>query len=128
MSTTKSTIRPAGAGDLLATIAMYSDGGDEWGSNMGWYFAIAHVLWHRTAEPIPAAWEYRHSDACRELDLDDSYEQAEIMGLFPALTIEYPDEQAITWAAYRDACDTLLYVGTIVSRYDDWLRLAGRNY
>lgn len=121
------TVRPAGASGLLATIAMYHGDSDAWGTNMAWYFAIAHVLWHATAEEIPPAWEYRHSDYCRSLGTDE-HEEAEIMAAFPALAMNHPEDSADTWAAYRDACDSLLYVGTIVSRYDDWCRLAGLNY
>jgi hypothetical protein len=132
--TTKTFRRPPGAADLLNTVRLYDDG-DSWGVNMGWLFAIAHVLTHCTAEEIPPDWGYRDAPACRmrAIDftigaMDDTWdhEEGEIINLWPTLPYAYTD--GTVDHTDRRPEDALLYVGAILARYDTWLRLAGRNY
>jgi hypothetical protein len=133
---TRTAIRPPGAEYLLAEIAM-THGSDPWGTNIGWFFAIAHVLFHCTAEEIPAAWQYRHGDGCALTAYDfarapsdeswDSYEESNIMSLFPGLAYSYTEPVPVG-VDIEYGSDALLYVGTIVERYDAWCRLAGVNY
>lgn len=99
-------------GVLIGTVRDCWDGDDQWGTVMMWWFGIADVLWHRSAEPIPADWGYGHSPVCDEVD-NNQWPDAQIMTMLDSGEID-PDE--------------MLYVGTVLTRYAGWLKLAGQDY
>jgi hypothetical protein len=116
-------VRPTEAGWLIDEIRM-GDFDDPWGTAMEWLFAVCHVLWHHTAEEIPASWEYHHSPVpptwcVPSVERDDSYAESVIMDHWPTLSVENPD---------RGPAEALLYVGRVLDRYAQWCRLAGRDY
>lgn len=87
--------------DLMSEIRMSFGGGDEWGTNIGWLFGIADVL---TFDCGYCPADFRPSP------------------LGPAEEC-YEYEVACTYSF-----GTLKTAYTVLSRYDDWLRLAGKNY
>jgi hypothetical protein len=117
-------VRPVGADWLLSEIVMSNDG-DVWGTAMEWLFAVCHVLWHHTAEEIPAEWDYHHPDVAPEFcapsadGRSDLHAERTIMERWPSLSVDNPD---------RGPAVTLLYVGRVLDRYATWCRLAGRDY
>ena len=136
-------VRPAGARDLIRTIGMYYGDGDPWGTAMGWGFAICHVLWHCTAEPIPTEWGYRDGMGCdltaRDFapgteyhnvngEGDIPHEEAELIALFPWLPYSYDETPEIVEPSHDLAERALLYVGEINHRYCRMLDLAGMSY
>lgn len=88
------------------------DGADQWGHALGWWFAIADVLWHMDPSLIPADWIYRHAPGCTEPDPDD-YPTADVVAMVTAEEVTAAD---------------LVYAGRILDRYTGWLRAAGQDY
>lgn len=86
------------------------DSYDSWGSNMGWFFALADVVTEIDPDAVPAEWEFRQSPFGSDTE---SYEYQEIR--------ELVDNEGVT-------LEVLLHAGKIMSRYDNLLRLAGMNY
>lgn len=96
---------------ILAMVQQGSDG-DSWGEAMGTFFAVADVIWHRTAETIPSEWGYRHSPVCDEVD-DESWPHSEIASMHADGDVS--DEQLVS-------------AGNVLSRYADLLEAAGQSY
>jgi hypothetical protein len=88
------------------------DSTDPWGTGMGWFFGITHVIWHLSAEETPPHWEYRHGIGCTKLDTED-WPTGEIAALYES------DEVTD---------DDLLYVGEVLHRYTAALAAAGKDY
>lgn len=88
--------------DFKATFALYS-GGDNYGTAMGFWFAVAATLWDRGAH-VPQEWEYRPSPMGA---LEGSHEEAEIAHM---------------------SNDALLACGHLLSRYIDMLKRHGAGY
>jgi hypothetical protein len=101
--------------NLRSTITMYFGDEDEYGTTLGWHFAIAELLtlleFHHD---IPAAWQFR---AAPGLDsstwAEDSHENSELWEL---------------WQTGEISADALIYWGNVLSRYADVLRAAGLDY
>lgn len=49
---------PLSANELMQEFRLSYDGGDAWGSTMGWWFAVAGEMNERGLD-IPGAWQYR---------------------------------------------------------------------
>jgi hypothetical protein len=101
--------------NLRGTISVSYGDEDEYGTTVGWHFAIAELLTliERT-DLIPAAWQFRPSpmlswDSWEE----DGYENAELYRL---------------WADGELNVDALTYWGDVLSRYAGILRAAGKDY
>ena len=90
------------------------DTGDPWGSNIAWLFALAEYLTHETTMGVPAAWEFTDSPVHHD---DTWWEEGE-----PDSTIKEMDENGEFEP--QDAWE----FGDVLSRYDNLLRLAGKNY
>lgn len=81
------------------------DGGDAWGSVMGWWFAIADYL-TENFDGVPGSWGFQQSP----FGVDkDAYE-------FEWLTELQPTEEQ------------LIHAGNILERYAAQLKLAGEDY
>lgn len=100
-----------GRAQIMLLLRM-DDSSDPWGTAMGWWFGIADVLWHKSAEEIPSHWEYRHGLGCSGVDMDD-WPTGEIAALH--------ESEAIS-------DDDLLYAGEVLHRYCTWLHAAGHSY
>lgn len=108
--------RTVGVKNLRTEIAMTADDTDVYGWAIGWQFSIADVLAIRDHE-VPAAWEYRPGLMVMNGEEDElaesTYEASILMDML--------DAQEITPGAMR-------YWGTVLARYIDLCRLAGRDY
>ena|ERR1700760_3529556 len=89
------------------------DSYDAWGNAMEFFFAVAHVLWHETAEPIPSAWGYGHSPVCDRITNDDEWTAYDIR-------VMLADEEITE--------DDLLTFGWVLDKYTNAMRAAGMNY
>lgn len=105
---------PASTPGIDALMAEYSLTEDKWDDNLMWFFAVAHVLWHMTAEEIPAKWGYGHGNVddtaywCEE----DSA-TAQIMHLHAAGVV---------------TDDDLINFGHWLHKIDEDFRSRGENY
>src|SRR5688572_4222545 len=88
------------------------DFGDPWGTGMAWCFALAEVLYVEYGE---ISSEFRPSPLMEEGDREsvEGYEAETLFELIDDEDIDQSDIQRV----YQ-----------IVSRYVDWVRLAGRDY
>ena len=101
--------------NLRGTIAMFYGDGDEYGTTVGWHFAIAELLtlleFH---DDIPAAWQFRAAPGLDSATwADDSHENGEL------------------WALGQDGeltAESLTYWGNVLARYATILRAAGNDY
>lgn len=80
-------------------------GDDEWGTTMGWWFAIADYLTDQGAE-IPEEWEFRQSPFGSDTE-----------------TIEYQELVEIE-ASIEDA----LFAGRVFAKYAGYLKSIGADY
>lgn len=87
------------------------DGADPWGSSMGWFFAVAETLWHRSAADIPAEWQFGHGMGCD--GSSDDYPDAVVMEMYDSGQVSDAD---------------LVRFGNVLSRYTDLLRAAELDY
>lgn len=86
------------------------DGGDAWGSTMGWWFAIADVVTEIDPSQVPSEWEFRQSPMGSNTE---AYEYQEIL--------ETMRDDGAT-------LEDLLDAGNILTRYAAQLKLAGMDY
>lgn len=103
---------------LRTEITMTAGDTDVYGWAIGWQFSIADVLAIRDHE-VPPAWEYRPGlivtgGRRNEGQLAESAYEASIL-------MDMLDDQEIT-------PDDMRYWGTVLARYIDLCRLAGRDY
>lgn len=103
--------RTVGYAALMGEIRL-GDFGDPWGTAMAWLFALASVVYVETGECLP---EYQPSpmlDTREDLEEDD----------YPtSITLDLYDDANVTLDDMRD-------VFTVMSRYADWCKLAGKDY
>lgn len=92
---------------IMDAVRLYDDPADPWGSNIAWLFALADYMYVMNSEIMPG---YRPSP----IDIDLSDCSSELSELFE-INEDFED-------------DDVRRVYAILSRRDDWLRLAGRNY
>ncbi len=71
---------PISVNETLIDLFDSTEDGDEWGDCMGWFFAVAHVLYH--LDEVPVEWDYNHG-LCLDYDPTDSkdYDEAELQYL-----------------------------------------------
>lgn len=93
-------------------VRLTSDEGDVYGWAMGWWFAIADVL-YVYGENIPAEWKYSPGVSARTGDVPDSYEAQLLSDLLAGCDI---------------TADDMRYWGMVLLRYVDVCSLAGRSY
>lgn len=89
--------------------------GDEpWGDTMSMWFGIAETL-YRNYEDIPAHWQFRPSPMIvqGEPSDDDSWPESEIESLYQSGAVDG---------------DELRHAGNVLTRYANWLKLAGLDY
>lgn len=98
------------------------DGGDPWGSTLAWWFAVGEILYHSGPSLVPASWKFRDAPAHEGMDRhayldfsadDESYQDIEIGALMDAGTV---------------TCADLLAFGTVLTRYANLLKMAGKDY
>jgi hypothetical protein len=87
------------------------DGGDSWGSTLDWWFAVAENLYHAGGD-VPAEWQFRAAPGNDGVDLGN-YSDATIKG--------YLDLGTVT-------TDDLVAFGTVLTRYANLLKMAGKDY
>ena len=93
--------------DLISEIKMAHDPGDAWGSAMGAFFDLAAELWIRDDAMIPDEWRYSPGAMGGDPREEDSF----FFHVFAA----------------ADTAD-LERLGSVLHRYTDMLRTAGRDY
>jgi hypothetical protein len=86
------------------------DGGDPWGSVMGWWFAIADVITEIDASQVPSEWEFHQSPFGANTE---AFEYSEIL--------ETMRDDGVT-------LDDILHAGKVLTRYASQLKLAGKDY
>ena len=88
---------------------------DAWGWAMSHHFAIAELMYVEDIQ-IPQEWEF-HASPCIQ------------RGELEPWTEEHPDCDWINeWLAGHIDANDLLYVGSILHRYEKVLEKAGRSY
>jgi len=90
--------------EAFAEFRLSFDGGDKWGSTMGWWFAVADALTEKEPGMVPDSWEFRQSP-------------------FGPDTEQYEYEIAAQWSP-----ETLRRMGNALSRYARCLKAAGLDY
>lgn len=101
-------LESAGYDNIMDEVRTFHDPHDPWGSNIAWLFALADYMWLINGKVMPG---YRPSPLA---SLEDCSSELETL-------MDIRDE-----CPWEDADVERVY--TILSRYDDWLRLAGKNY
>lgn len=104
----------AGYRDLMSEVRM-SFSGDPWGTVSGWLIGIATVVYVLTGEILP---DFGPSPL---LDLDD----------WRMRIIREDYESSIAYDGWEDGhltIEDMRNVYAILSRYADWVELAGRRY
>jgi hypothetical protein len=96
---------------VLALFRDTDDSFDPWGSALSAFFQVADVLWHASAEEIPAEWDYRHSPVCA-FGSDD----------FLAAELRFQHDFG------RITDDDLIFAGTVLSRLVNFYRSQGLDY
>lgn len=89
------------------------DTSDPHGSCLGFFFPLADIIWHCTAEEIPAAWQYEHSPVCDGSDRDGDAVADLLITMYEETSITEHD---------------LLAFGEVLHRYSHVIALAGRDY
>ena len=89
----------------MAEFRLGSGDGDPWGQTMQWWFCVADELYH-VHGTVPADWQFRASPLGPANEPD-----------------EYPD-CIVALAGPED----LIRFGTVLARYERWLRRAGHAY
>lgn len=105
---------PVSTPGIDALMGLYNLTEDTWDDNLMWFFAVAEVIWHRTAEEIPAEFQYRHSP------VDDSETWRDDDVYAAMIDDEY--------AAGRVTDDDLLAFARFLNAVDDDFRARGENY
>jgi len=108
---TTSRLATPGYKTLRAEYNVSWDGGDPWGSNIEWLFAISEFLTHE-GPGTPAGWDFHDSPAHHGWE-PDGYQEEMLADMW--------DEGEFTM-------DDALTFGHVLNRYDDMLRAAGLNY
>lgn len=103
-------LESAGYNHIMCEIRQDVDKYDLWGKNIAWMFVLADVAYIEYGVCLP---EYRPAAALHTRD-DFETEDATVIS-------EYIDDNII------DLYD-IERVFAVLSRYDDWLRMAGLNY
>lgn len=104
-------MRSEGYKALRAEYNVSFDGGDPWGSNIAWLFALAEFLTHE-GDGTPDEWEFRDSP------LHDEWEPE-----------GYPEEMlSDMWDDGIFTVEDAEAFGNVLNRYDNLLRMAGKNY
>lgn len=107
---------------LRAEFGITYDDGDAWGSTLAWWFAVAEILHHSGPSLVPASWKFRDAPAHEGMDRrayldfsadDDSYQDIEIGALMDSGTV---------------TTDDLVAFGTVLTRYANLLKMAGKDY
>jgi hypothetical protein len=101
--------RTAGYKALMGEIRL-GDFGDPWGTAMGWLFALAEVTYVEYDLLVP---DFQPSPFLRDREDLEGYEQESLLYLIDIGAIDLADIESVF---------------TVMSRYDDWCRLAGRDY
>ena len=104
---------------VMAEVRYSWDSGDQWGTVMGWHFAVCEVL-SAMDEDIPAHWEFRRganpASTLAELAEEDDaipYEDHILAGMV---------------LAYQTTAEDLRYAGEVLHRYAHTLKRAGVDY
>ena len=92
---------------IMDLVRLYDDPADPWGSNITWLFALADYAWAIDGVILPG-----YVSSPMGINLEDA--SSELAELFE-INESFESEDALR--AYA-----------VLSRRDDWLRLAGRNY
>jgi hypothetical protein len=99
---------------IRSTFNMYADSLDVWGDAMEWWFSVAEVMYHNDVE-IPGDWEFRDSPMHDGDYLDDTGNAVE-----SELYDLYRNGEATE--------DDFLTFGTVLTRWANLLRAAGKEY
>lgn len=91
---------------IMSEVKVMHGDSDPWGTNISWMFALADYMWHWCGEILPG---YTSSI---EFDMENVSYELQIL-------LDIMDD-------WED--DDLRQVYKVLSRYDDWLRAAGKNY
>lgn len=111
-------MRTDGYTALMEEVRM-SDFGDPYGAVSGWLFAIGEAMYVIHGQTMP---EFRPSPLLRAFrrdckwfrgHVDESWELSTVVDLIDGGAVSPADLRAV-WC--------------VLSRYDEWVRLAGRNY
>lgn len=94
---------PASTSGIDALLADYSMTEDAWDDNMRWCFAVAEVIWHLTAEEVPATMEFNHSPVSDKDTWREEWEVDSIASLYEDGTVT--DDDLINFAEYVAAVD-----------------------
>lgn len=103
-------LESVGYNAIMDEIRISRDSAAPWGSNVAWMFALADYSWLKLGEILPG---YRPSP--QPISYEGLEEGSEFYTLVNGVSSEWTDAD-------------LRRVYKILSRYDDWLRLAGKNY
>lgn len=105
-------MRTVGYRAVMGEVRLTDDPGDPWGSAMAWLFPIAEVFYVEFGECLP---EFRPSPMLSDRDdIDrDDYQSDTLLTLV--------DSGEVTETDLRN-------LFTVMSRYADWARLAGKDY
>lgn len=96
-----------GYNNIMGKVRTSHDPHDPWGSNIAWLFALADYAYFMDGERLPG-----YHPSPMGVDIRDCSSELEMI-------LEINDQ-------FEDADVRRVY--TVLSRYDDWLRLAGENY
>lgn len=108
-------MRSEGYMALRAEYNVMFDGGDPWGSNIEWLFALAEFVYHNEPDMVPESWDFHDSP----------------MHVPPFSPDDWGHVDAMIWEMYDDELITLedaVTFGNVLSRYDNLLRMAGKDY
>lgn len=95
--------------EIMSLVRM-SDFDDPWGTAMEWCFSLAETVYVETGDILP---DFDPSPALTGRNAVDTYPALELL--------EMLDGAHCTIADMKQAF-------TVMSRYEEWCRLAGRNY
>jgi hypothetical protein len=92
---------------IMAEVKLMYGDGDPWGTNIAWLFALADYKWYWCGELMPG-----YTPAPSKFDMRDVSYELQIL--------------TDTLDQWEDSDIDKVY--KVLSRYDDWLRAAGKNY
>lgn len=104
------TVNTPGYYAIMSEIKMMHGDGDPWGTNGSWMFALADYMWYWCGEILPG---YRPSPV--KYDFNTLCERSWELDVLVDIMDLWED-------------DDIRQVYKVLSRYDDWLRAAGKNY
>ena len=98
--------------DLRGEFTLMFGDGDEWGTTLSFWFAVAEVAYH-AGTVLPSHWEFRDSPVHEDDWRPEDYPGSIVQEMYDAGEVTEAD---------------LISFGNVVTRYANLLKMAGKDY